>query len=290
MVADELIIITGMSGAGKASAAKVFEDLEYLVVDNLPPPLLTSLITESRSMSPDATIKTAVVVDVRSRELFASWRSHLEEVRALIPTRVLFIDASDGVLVQRFKETRRRHPVPVDISGVLGSIQRERDILESVKSEADRVVDTSTLDLAQLRTLIASEFGPDSHGGIGLTLIVQSFGFKHGLPLDADLVFDVRFLINPHYVDSLRHSDGRDAEVENYVLKDEAAIPFLDKLFDLMSFTVPRYVVEGKAYLCVAVGCTGGRHRSVVVAERLNKFLAESGYRTIIQHRDVGKQ
>ncbi len=282
----QLVVITGMSGAGKASAAKVFEDMGYVVTDNLPPVLLPDLVANGQADGG----RLAVVIDARSGALLAGLEASLGQVReAGVRPIMLFLDASDAVLVQRFKETRRKHPLFEDQGGILGSIQAERDLLENLKEAADKVVDTSDMDALGLRNLLLSEFALGQDKSQGLIVTVNSFGFKYGLPLDADLVFDVRFLINPHYVDDLRPYDGRNQLVEEYVMRDPHSGLFLDKLYDLMDWSVPRYVSEGKAYLTVAIGCTGGRHRSVVVSEKLGAHLSAQGYRVLVQHRDVDK-
>ena len=284
----QLVVITGMSGAGKASAAKVFEDLGYTVVDNLPPGLLTTLVAE-----PPAE-KLAVVIDARSGAFLAGLDAALSAVKeqGVRPT-TLFLDASDAALVQRFKETRRRHPLFESQmfdghGGILGSVQAERAQLENIKEGADKVVDTSDMDVHGLRNLLLTEFSADADTQ-GLIVTINSFGFKYGLPLDADLVFDVRFLVNPHYVDDLRPYDGRNQLVEEYVMADPDSGLFLTKLYDLMDWSIPRYTAEGKAYLTVSIGCTGGRHRSVVVSEKLGDHLRGLGYRVLVQHRDVNK-
>ena len=279
----QLVVITGMSGAGKASAAKVFEDLGYTVVDNLPPGLLTDLVTQ-----PPAE-RLAVVIDARSGAFLAGLDAALAAVReeGVRPT-TLFLDASDAVLVQRFKETRRRHPLFDGHGSILGSVQAERAQLENIKEDADKVVDTSDMDVHGLRNLLLTEFSADADTQ-GLIVTINSFGFKYGLPLDADLVFDVRFLVNPHYVDDLRPYDGRNQLVEEYVMADPDSGLFLTKLYDLMDWSIPRYTSEGKAYLTVSIGCTGGRHRSVVVSEKLGDHLRAQGYRVLVQHRDVNK-
>ncbi len=287
----QLVMITGVSGAGKASAAKIFEDLGYTVVDNLPPVLLPELVEKCIAVGdqPPAQ-RLAVVVDTRSGAFFAGLDPALEMVRAQgVQPVLLFFDAADAVLAQRFTETRRRHPL-FKAEGILDSIRNERDLLEGIKEIADKVIDTSDLDLRQLRTLLAGYFSQDHDLNQGLTITIVSFGFKYGLPLDADLVFDVRFLINPHYVPSLQPLDGRDAQVEAYIRQDPDFVPFLDKLTDLMAFSVPQYVEEGKAYLTVAIGCTGGRHRSVLTSEKLAEFLRTQGYHALVQHRDVEKR
>ncbi len=279
----QLVVVTGLSGAGKASAAKVFEDLGYTVVDNLPPGLLTDLVTQ-----PPAE-RLAVVIDARSGPFLAGLDAALAAVReqGVRPT-TLFLDASDAVLVQRFKETRRRHPLFDGHGSILGSVQAERALLENIKEDADKVVDTSDMDVHGLRNLLLTEFSAAADTQ-GLIVTINSFGFKYGLPLDADLVFDVRFLVNPHYVDDLRPYDGRNQLVEEYVMADPDSGLFLTKLYDLMDWSIPRYTAEGKAYLTVSIGCTGGRHRSVVVSEKLGDHLRASGYRVLVQHRDVNK-
>ena len=280
-----------MSGAGKATAAKAFEDMAYTVVDNLPPVLLPELVDKCLAAGDQAPANClAVVADLRSGACFAGLEPALDIVRGrgVRPT-ILFLDASDPDLVQRFKETRRLHPRFDEEVGIPGSVRAERETLESIREEADKVVDTTALDAAGLRAHLMTEFSPDTDRRQSLSITVASFGFKHGMPLDADLVFDVRFLINPHYVDALRPYDGRDTQVEQYVMTDPNSSIFLEKLYDLMDFSVPQYIREGKAYLTVAIGCTGGHHRSVLVAEKLGAFLREKGYRVLVQHRDVDK-
>ncbi len=287
----QLVILTGMSGAGKALAAKTFEDLAFTVVDNLPPILLPELVEKCLGAGdqPPAN-RLAVVVDARSGTFFAGLDPALKIVRerGVKPT-LLFLDATDAVLVQRFKETRRKHPLFDEHGGILGSIRAERALLENVKESSDKVIDTTDLVPPQLRGLLVADFALEPDKNQGLTVTVTSFGFKYGLPLDADLVFDVRFLLNPHYVDELRPYDGRDPRVEEYVYRDPDTVPFLNKLYDLMDWSIPQYVEEGKAYLTVAIGCTGGRHRSVLVSEKLGQHLRDKGYRVLVQHRDVGK-
>jgi len=276
-----------MSGAGKTLAIRAFEDMGYLCVDNLPPSLLPSLreLYENKSGSDNV----AVVVDVRAGDQFA------ELVRAFPAlsdgykqARILFLDASDEVLVQRFKETRRRHPLFDKCHGILDSIAKERMMLVELKEIASKIIDTSDLDSGRLKSEIITYFGNESTDA-GMIITVTSFGFKFGLPLDADLVFDVRFLINPHYLPELRHFDGRDQPVEEYVMQEEMSREFVRKLHDFIGFSLPYYENEGKAYLNIAIGCTGGRHRSVVIANELGAFLKSRGYRTLIGHRDVSK-
>jgi len=287
----QLVVITGMSGAGKASAAKVFEDMAYTVTDNLPPILLPELVEKCQVVGDQPPgQRLAVVIDARSGAFLMGLEPALTLVReAGVKPTVLFLDASDTVLVQRFKETRRRHPLFEAHSGILGSIVAERALLEDIKESADKVIDTGDMSVSELRSLLLTEFSPAPDKNQGLVVTINSFGFKYGLPLDADLVFDVRFLVNPHYVDDLRPYDGRNQIIEEFVMRDPDSGLFLEKLYDLMDWSVPRYVAEGKAYLTVAIGCTGGRHRSVVVSEKLGAHLTGLGYRVLVQHRDVNK-
>lgn len=287
----QLVVITGMSGAGKASAAKVFEDMAYTVTDNLPPILLPELVEKCQVVGDQPPgQRLAVVIDARSGAFLMGLEPALTLVReAGVKPTVLFLDASDTVLVQRFKETRRRHPLFEAHSGILGSIVAERALLEDIKESADKVIDTGDMSVSELRNLLLTEFSPAPDKNQGLVVTINSFGFKYGLPLDADLVFDVRFLVNPHYVDDLRPYDGRNQIIEEFVMREPDSGLFLEKLYDLMDWSVPRYVAEGKAYLTVAIGCTGGRHRSVVVSEKLGAHLTGLGYRVLVQHRDVNK-
>lgn len=284
----QLVIVTGMSGAGKTLAIRAFEDMGYFCVDNLPPNLLPNLREMcERIGGHDGGV--AAVVDVRSGELFPElMRAFSDLSSGYKQVRILFLDASDEVLIQRFKETRRRHPLFDQCHGILDSIATERRMLVDLKEVADKVVDTSNLEPNLLKSEILNYFGSDSMDA-GLIITVTSFGFKWGLPLDADLVFDVRFLINPHYAQELRAYDGRDQPVREYVMNDERTCDFVRKLYDLIEFSLPEYEKEGKAYLNITIGCTGGRHRSVVIANELGAFLMNKSYRTIVEHRDVGK-
>jgi UPF0042 nucleotide-binding protein len=287
----QLVIITGMSGAGKATAAKVFEDMGYAVTDNLPPILLPELVEKCLTAGDQPPgQRLAVVIDARAGTFLLGLEPAMALVRgAGVRPVTLFLDASDATLVQRFKETRRRHPLFEGRGGILGGVRAERALLEDIKEASDKVVDTSDLDAPELRGLLLSEFALAPDKNQGLTVTVNSFGFKYGLPLDADLVFDVRFLVNPHYVDDLRPYDGRSRIIEEFVMRDPDSGLFLGKLYDLLDWSVPRYIAEGKAYLTVAIGCTGGRHRSVVVSEKLGHHLRERGYRVLVGHRDVDK-
>ena len=279
-----VVVLTGMSGAGKQAASRYFEDMRWRVVDNLPPRLLPVLLQEGDDKAGETQTPLCLVCDVRGGRV----SDLLPVLDALSPApTLLFLDASDEALIQRFKETRRTHPLFDQESGILPAIASERNLLAAVKERAGIVIDTTGLTPGDLRARLLDTFGPqNAPRQHPLTVTVASFGFKHGTPLDADLLFDVRFLRNPHYVDDLRPLTGRDADVEAYVMGDERTGEFLDRLYDLVGWSLPHYMSEGKAYLTIAIGCTGGRHRSVVVAEKLGKFLTDRGYRVLVSHRD----
>jgi UPF0042 nucleotide-binding protein len=280
------VIITGISGSGKSQALRIFEDLGYYCVDNLPPALLPQLADLGNGRSPNI----ACVVDVRAGVGLSGLDPALSELaKRELNTTILFLEASDPVLVNRFKETRRKHPLLLEAGGILPSIQRERELLTHLKDHAHKVIDTSDHTPRSLSQLLGELFADRTGPQAGMVITILSFGFKHGLPLDADLVFDVRFLANPHYVRELRWQDGQQAGVIDYVKQDALTAPFLDKLYDLVTFTIPPYIQEGKAYLTIAIGCTGGRHRSVMVAEELAAFLRSRGYEPLVQHRDIKK-
>jgi len=286
------VILTGMSGAGKQLAARVFEDMGWRVVDNLPPRLLPSLLVE-RSSEGEKITPLCVVCDVRGGRISELIPQLVTLEASGQRSALLFLDASDDELVCRFKETRRPHPLFDEVGGVLPAIARERMVLETLRERADMVIDTSDIAPSEMRRRIVEAFGPSSLSEAQyqypLTVTVASFGFKHGVPTDSDLLFDVRFLRNPHYVDELRPRDGRDPAVAAYVAADERTDAFLERMYDLVGWTLPHYVSEGKAYLTIGIGCTGGRHRSVMIAERLGTFLRDRGYRTLVQHRDLAR-
>ncbi|MGA8042914.1 MAG: RNase adapter RapZ [Terracidiphilus sp.] len=279
----ELVIVTGISGAGKASALKDFEDLGYHAVDNLPLELLTEfagLVGKSREIE-----RAAIVVDVREGQTLDQLPEILQRVNRILPTRVVFLDAQDAVLVRRYSETRRPHPLRKSET-VERSIVEERQLLEPIRNMADTLIDTSNFNVHELRAHIQSRFG---QGEKAQTLLVSclSFGFKNGVPLDADLVFDVRFLPNPHFVPEFRKKTGKDPKVAAYVRGFPQTQEFLGKVSDLMLYLLPHYVEEGKSYLTVAFGCTGGQHRSVMMAEEMAKRLRKAGYKVKALHRDV---
>jgi len=280
----ELVIITGMSGAGKTVAVQSFEDLGYYCVDNLPPELLTTFLTLMKG-SEKKISRMAVVMDLRGREFFGSL---IESLDALLDEedillRILFLESDDATLVRRYKESRRSHPLaPQGLP--LEGIQLERELLSEVKGRAKSIVNTSKLKPRELRERIAQEFSNMSSPTFSLN--IMSFGFKHGLPIDADLVFDVRFLKNPYYVEELRHKTGLQTEVSSYVLATEETQQLIAKLTDLFTFMIPHYRNEGKSQLVIAFGCTGGQHRSVTLAEYFGKLLAKND-QVIVTHRDI---
>jgi len=283
----EFTIVTGMSGAGKTQALKCLEDRGFFCVDNLPPaliPTFADLILDA----PRRIERVALVSDVRGGEFFDQLFEALEELKGRgIRCRILFLEASDEVLVRRFKESRRPHPLQKDGKSLEEAIREERERLRELRERADKVIDTSQLTIHDLRKTIEREFLATEPNGMAVSIV--SFGFKYGIPPDADLVFDVRFLKNPNYEPELKPLDGRSKEVREYVLSDPTSREFLRRLFGLIEFALPHYAKEGKPYLSIAIGCTGGRHRSVAIAEELAGFLQRRGYRVSIHHRDIEK-
>ena len=283
----ELVIVTGISGAGKASALKAFEDLGYYAVDNLPLELLpdfAALVQSSAEMD-----RAVLVVDVREGPTLDRLPAILLKVKKMLRTSVVFLDASDAVLVRRYSETRRPHPLSRS-EMVARSITSERQMLDEVRNLADFIIDTSGFNVHELRAYMQAKFGPqqgDGRPGSQLLVSCLSFGFKNGVPLDADLVFDVRFLPNPHFVPEFRKLTGRHPRVAKYVRDFPQTTEFLEKVTEMMLFLLPHYVKEGKSYLTVAFGCTGGQHRSVMMAEEMAKRLGKAGYRVKAVHRDM---
>src|SRR5580765_7360079 len=283
--AGELVIITGMSGSGKASVLKAFEDLGYYCVDNLPVELIPRF-AEMAVGSRD-TRRTALVVDVREGSKLGKLPGILHSVRRMIPTRVVFLEASDAVLLRRFSETRRPHPLGTD-APVKASLKAERRHLAAIRSLADFVIDTSKFNVHELRAHITERFKEQSSEKSILVSCV-SFGFRQGVPEDADLVFDVRFLPNPHFVPEFRPLTGRDPRVAKYIRSFPQTREFISRISDLLVYLLPHYIHEGKSYLTIAFGCTGGQHRSVMIAEEVGKHLRRAGYRVKIVHRDSPK-
>ena len=284
----ELVIVTGMSGAGRTEAMHSFEDLGYFCVDNLPSSLIGNLL-ELTGMpgQPDEKRRLAVVCDARNRDFFASLAGELKKLKGLgIDYRILFLDAADEKLVARYKSSRRRHPLCADGASIAQGIERERDLLFEVRENAHHVIDTTSMLPPQLRSTIRALFAPGEERA-GLSVTVYSFGFKHGAPLDADLVMDVRFLPNPYYEPQLRSLTGLDKPVSDFVLYRPETEEFQEKWRALLDCVMPGYVAEGKQQLAIAVGCTGGQHRSVALAESTADYLKAKGYRVSIAHRDL---
>jgi RNase adapter protein RapZ len=283
----QMVIITGMSGAGKTVAIQSFEDLGFFCVDNLPPTLLPKFL-ELMKESGNKMNKVALVMDLRGREFFDHLFKALDELaeKSWVTPKILFLDADDATLVSRYKETRRSHPLAP--SGLpLEGIKLERELLEELKGRAQLIYKTSSMKPRELREKILTEFSVNKK--TIFTVNVMSFGFKYGLPIDADLVFDVRFLPNPHYIGHMRPKTGLDEEVSSYVLKWNETTKFLEKVTELLSFMLPHYKREGKSQLVIAIGCTGGQHRSVALAEYLGRFYQQD-YHTMITHRDIERR
>ncbi|CAM3196447.1 RNase adapter RapZ [Paenibacillus taichungensis] len=283
-----LIIITGMSGAGKTIAVQSLEDLGFFCVDNLPPVLIPKF-AELIEQSNGKIGKVALVIDLRGREFFTALSESLNYIKDhfTIHCEILFLDATDSVLVQRYKESRRRHPLAPD-GMPLDGIRLERKMLEELKNSATQVLNTSTMKPAQLKERIISRFSHlESHM---LSVNITSFGFKYGIPIDADLVFDVRFLPNPHYIEHLRPNTGQNSDVYEYVMKWPETQAFLTKLLDMLHFLIPQYRKEGKSQVIIGIGCTGGKHRSVAISEYLGKMLGSSETEAVtVSHRDADR-
>jgi len=282
------VIITGLSGAGRSFAIKCLEDLGYFCVDNLPTTLIPTFAELCTHSSRDMRL-IALGVDIREGEYLSHLMDTLAELRAQgHKPEVLFLEAADETLVRRYQETRRRHPLAGDGS-VLEGIRAERRALANLRESADRIIDTSGLSVHQLKERLVEGYRPEGARD-ELTVSLMSFGFKHGAPYDADLVFDVRFLPNPHFVDRLKRLDGRDSAVEEFVMSFEESRTLLAKIEDLLRFLLPLYRREGKAYLTVALGCTGGRHRSVTLVELLRRSLEVAGVAPVVRHRDIDRE
>ncbi len=281
----ELVVLTGLSGSGKLSALKAFEDLGYYSVDNLPLELIprfADLVRQSAEIE-----RAALVIDVREGTGLEEFPSILRKVRRVIPTRVVYLEASDDALIRRFSETRRPHPMG-RMETVTQSIRAERRRLDPIRNVADILLDTTKFNVHELRAHINAQFKREATGEErNLTVASISFGFKNGVPADADLVFDVRFLPNPHFIPEFRRLTGKHPKVAKYVRGFPQTKEFLDKTAEMLEFLLPHYIKEGKSYLTVAFGCTGGQHRSVFIAEEMKKRLAADGYRVKATHRDM---
>jgi UPF0042 nucleotide-binding protein len=283
-----LAVITGLSGSGKSIVAKCFEDLSYYTVDNLPLPLLRSFLDNPLELV-QGHDRIAVVTDVRAPGFAEQFPRLFAEIdRERIEPTLLFLEASDEVLVRRFSETRRPHPLAPDRHVVEG-IQREREMLAELRARADMVFDTSAWSIHEIRNQVYREFATSPGEEPGMVVSLVSFGFKHGIPQGTDLLFDVRFLPNPHFVPGLRERTGQDAEVLEYLERQPDFRELVIRLTDLLAYLLPRYRRENRSYLSVAIGCTGGRHRSVAIAERLKGVLEERGWPARVIHRDIAR-
>lgn len=282
----DLIIITGMSGAGRTEAMHTFEDMGYFCIDNLPPNLLSNLVSLA-GLNSGSLRKLAIVCDLRAKEFFGELTGELVKLNdSGLSHAMIFLDASDEVLLSRFKTSRRRHPLCEGGMTISAGIRKERTLLRDARQMADYVIDTSHTRSQEMRKNICSLFTTENEQQ-GMGVNVYSFGFKHGAATDADIVMDVRFLPNPYYEPELRAKTGLDKEVRDYVLERDETKEFLDKWFSLLDTVMPGYVQEGKQYLSIAVGCTGGQHRSVALAQATGHYLEQKGYRVTIAHRDL---
>lgn len=282
----DVILVTGMSGAGRSTATRALEDIGWFVVDNLPPTLMTNVVDYVAQRT--GSRKVAVVADVRGGQLFEELRESLAAIKAAgHDLRVLFLEAGDEALVRRYESSRRPHPLQRDDS-LLGAVQRERNLLSDLRADADIVVDTSNLNVHELRRSIEASFGDDDH--VALRATVMSFGFKYGIPVDADLVADLRFLPNPYWDPKLKDLSGLDAAVNDYVVASDQAQEFLTKYAELIDLVEDGYLREGKRFVTIAMGCTGGKHRSVAMAENLSARLVKSGVEVRVVHRDLGRE
>lgn len=281
----KFLIVTGLSGAGKTQAMRGLEDFGYFCIDNLPPALIPKF-ADICYQTGGKLEKVAIVVDIRGGEFFDELFNGLQTLKGMgYNYEILFLDASDEILVKRYKESRRSHPLAKN-DRIINAIKRERKILSEVKSKATHVIDTTNLSARQLKEelqriyIIGEKFE-------SLMITVMSFGFKYGIPIDADMVFDVRFIPNPFYIDELKNHSGNEESVKNYVLKWDETNQFISKATDMLEFLIPNYIKEGKTQLVIAIGCTGGRHRSVAISNAIFNHLKENGHAVLINHRDI---
>ncbi|HVQ54566.1 MAG TPA: RNase adapter RapZ [Thermoanaerobaculia bacterium] len=280
---ESLVVVTGLSGSGKSYVNKCLEDMGYFCVDNLPLELLEPLLGQVTAA------RVGIILDVRNPDFAARFPEILARLRARVPgTRLLFLDASEESLIRRFSESRRPHPLAGKVP-LLEALRRERAMLENVRAVADVVVDTSAMTVHELRSFMQKTFVGDPESG-GMVVSATSFGYKFGTPHDVDLLFDVRFLANPHFVPELKGKTGMDVAVAAYIEKDPETAPFLERLTGFLDYLLPRFDREGKTYVSIGIGCTGGKHRSVYVAERLADLLKERGYPVRVSHRDATRE
>ena len=284
----EILIISGLSGGGKSKAASFLEDMGFYIVDNMPAAMILKF-AEFCAGGNGRYDRVALVYDVRTASSFTELFDVLDKLKDMeAQCRMLFLEAAPEVIIKRYKETRRRHPLAADTDSLEEAVKKERAMMAPVKERADFVIDTSRTSTAQLRGELLRLFGQEGEKG-GMTVSVTSFGFKYGIPIDADLVFDVRFLPNPFYVEKLRPMSGMDAEVQEYVLRSDVAKNFLSKLTDMVDFLLPQYAAEGRYALTIGIGCTGGQHRSVAVAKVLTDYLAARDANVRLRNRDFPK-
>jgi UPF0042 nucleotide-binding protein len=281
----ELVIITGLSGSGKGTTLKALEDLGYYAVDNLPIDLFPKF-AELAKDAPNGR-RAALVVDIREGEALQQFPAMYEHVKGMVPVELLFLETDDETLLRRFSETRRPHPLGTDLP-VGKSIERERELLGPIRELASHVINTSKLNVHELRKLVAEKFG-EGRSEAQIRIDVRSFGYRHGLPAEGDLVFDVRFLPNPNYIPEFKDKTGRDPSVARYIRSFPQTIEFMDRITDLLLYLIPHYVREGKSYLTIAFGCTGGHHRSVMIAAEIRRRLAKAGYKAKETHRDIAR-
>ena len=281
----ELVIITGLSGSGKGTVLKSFEDVGYYSVDNLPIDLMSKfaeLTKDSQNIR-----CAALVVDIREGEALARFPEVYRKVQASVPTKLVFLEADEAVLVRRFSETRRPHPLGTDRS-IIKSVRQEREALEEIRRLADHIINTSKFNVHELRQLIGEKFRSDREES-KIMVYITSFGYRHGIPVDSDLVFDVRFLPNPNYIPEFKKKTGRDARVARYIRSFPQTQEFLERISQLLIYLLPHYIREGKSYLTIAFGCTGGQHRSVMIADDIRKRLQKAGFTVKSSHRDLQK-
>lgn len=285
MKGDRFLIITGLSGSGKTAVSRFLEDLGYYCIDNLPAKLIPSLV-ELWTMKEVGIERVALVIDIREAGFASEFPEVLRGIKEKISPHLIFLDASDETLVKRFSESRRPHPLKKEKS-LIENVHLEREKLAVIKRMADEVIDTSSIDISQLKKLLARRFLKKKSWK--MQIVIVSFGYKYGIPLDSDLVFDSRFLPNPFYIDELREKTGRNQKVIEYVLKKEETKKFLVELYHFVDYLIPKFIDEGKSCLTISVGCTGGRHRAVISAEKLKEHLKNRKFNTRVYHRDIYK-
>lgn len=284
----KLVIVTGVSGAGKSQAVKILEDMGFFCIDNLPPTLILKFL-EVCKMSEEKIEKVAIVIDIRAGKMLETTSAMLTSIEEQgYKYEILFLEASDNVLVKRYKLTRRKHPLALN-ERIAEGIKREREKLDSLRKRANYIIDTTNLSVKSLRDELLNIFEYGGHFE-GLFIQIMSFGFKHGIPNDVDLVFDMRVLPNPYNVDSLRELTGRNEKIKDYVMKFAETEILLKKIIDYLEFVIPIYIKEGRTQLIIGIGCTGGKHRSVVMTEELAKILNDNGHKVQFEHRDIAKQ